>query len=380
MKNNIKVVLLGNYPSINGNPGGTAAVTYLLASGLKKYTSVDVEVITLTKKNNYIPMPIPGVFIHVVKSSKLPQTLTTIIDRQMILRVLNNIPFDLIHVQGQDVYAWAALSLKKPKLLTIHGLFKKEIALLKGIKRVPVSMVLAFLENFALSNTNDIVCCSQYVESEMRLLTKAKFHYIENPVSDDYFKLVRAEIKPILLYVGGIRYRKGIINLLEAMKEIEKIIPDIKLHIVGSASDKNYEIKVKKYVINHDLSERVEFLGHISEKNLLKEYSQAFALILPSLEETAPVSITQAMASGLPVLASKVGGIPFMVDDGKTGFLFDPHSPEQIVEAVRKIFSCSVNYNNLGSIAKLDAMNRFGLQIVSEKTSDLYNLLLDEQN
>jgi len=377
MRNKIKVALLGNYPSIKGIYGGTAAVTYLLASGLKKYTGIDVEVITLTKNNAYQPMPIPDVPIHVVKSSNLPHTLTTALDRQKILQVLDGIPIDLIHVQGQDVYAWAALSLKRPKLLTIHGLFMKEIALLTGVKRIPVSMVLSYLENYALSHTNDIVCCSPYVESEMRALTKANFYYIENPLSDEYFEVVRDEVKPILLYVGGIRYRKGILYLLEAMQEIEKIVPEVSLHIVGSTSDRDYAKQVYQFIADHNLSQKVKFLGHISEKNLLKEYSQAFALVLPSLEETAPVSISQAMAASLPVLASKVGGIPYMVTEGETGFLFEPRDPVGIVEAVRKIFSNSDNTAQMGSIAKAAALKRFGLRSVSEKTSNLYHHLLE---
>ena len=72
-------------------------------------------------------------------------------------------------------------------------------------------------------------------------------------------------------------------------------------------------------------------------KETCRELAEACCLVLPSFQETLPVAIAEAMAAGVPVVASAVGGVPEMIEEGKSGYLVDPHRPDQIADRVLRI-------------------------------------------
>ena len=82
------------------------------------------------------------------------------------------------------------------------------------------------------------------------------------------------------------------------------------------------------------LSDEVKFFGSITEKEVVAEYGKAQVFVLSSEEEPAPQVIAQAMAAGLPVVSTSVGGIPFLVKDGQNGFLVPPGNVERLAEKI----------------------------------------------
>jgi glycosyltransferase involved in cell wall biosynthesis len=116
---------------------------------------------------------------------------------------------------------------------------------------------------------------------------------------------------------------KRLLDLVEAMPLILAVVPDARLRVAGSELDAAYARRVRRRVHEHGLEARVAFLGALSTEEMVDEYRRASIFVLPSGQETSPMVIGEAMAAGLPVVATRVGGVPHLVDDAVTGHVVD---------------------------------------------------------
>ncbi len=119
-----------------------------------------------------------------------------------------------------------------------------------------------------------------------------------------------------ILYAGRLDILKGTHYLLQAFFELN--IPDTELWLAGNIS-KELDPFIKKYS-----KEKIRFLGYLSKEKLFETYSMASVFILPSLQESFGMVITEALHSGVPVIASRNSGGPDLIQHGKNGFLYDP--------------------------------------------------------
>ncbi|MBI4450244.1 glycosyltransferase [Candidatus Uhrbacteria bacterium] len=130
--------------------------------------------------------------------------------------------------------------------------------------------------------------------------------------------------------VGQVEGQKGIVVLIEAYRQLRAMFPDVSLHIVGSGSIfpllKRMSRDVRGLVLR----------GRLDADGVCAAISESDVLVVPSLvAENQPSVILEAFAMGVPVVASRVGGIPELVRDGETGFLTDPGSVEDLVRVLR---------------------------------------------
>lgn len=132
-----------------------------------------------------------------------------------------------------------------------------------------------------------------------------------------------------LLFVGQLGTHKGVMFLLEAMKKIKF---DVQLMIVGEGPLSDV---VKSYAENDS---RIVPLGYMVAEELMKCYSVADALVVPSLcYENSPTVIYEALNAGVPVLASRIGGVGELVREGETGYLFAPGVTEDFLRVVEEL-------------------------------------------
>ena len=129
-----------------------------------------------------------------------------------------------------------------------------------------------------------------------------------------------------LLYVGRLTRKKGVEYLISAMK----LVRDVDLLVVGDGPDRD---RLERMA----LGLRVEFVGQIAPDRIYQYLMQAKILILPSLYEGMPNVILEAMAVGVPVIATRVGGIPDLVKDGETGLLVEPGSVDELTQGIKKL-------------------------------------------
>jgi glycosyltransferase involved in cell wall biosynthesis len=140
----------------------------------------------------------------------------------------------------------------------------------------------------------------------------------------------------LLLHVGGMNAHKNILSLLKAMLQIIAAEPKTHLALVGDTSGTGFwdnVAELKAFVAAEPpLSDHVHFTGYISDPDLAQLLNASAALVFPSLWEGFGLPAVEAMSCGIPVLASRRGSLPEVVDDA--GLLFDPEDPGAIATCV----------------------------------------------
>lgn len=160
---------------------------------------------------------------------------------------------------------------------------------------------------------------------------------IEDTIARKDFDLHR----PVrLLNVGRLDPEKGLIFLIRAVRQIidEKRL-DVVLHIAGKGFTDGEEARLHQEVDRLKLGKHVRFLGHVAHgTQLLTLYREADIFLVPSLTgEGVPQTLFEAMACGTAIVATRVAGIPCVIEDGENGLLIDPASPDQISSAVKRL-------------------------------------------
>jgi glycosyltransferase involved in cell wall biosynthesis len=135
--------------------------------------------------------------------------------------------------------------------------------------------------------------------------------------------------KPQLIYTGSLYPHKNIKLIVQALP----FLPEFTLLLAGSRTV--FQEELRQYVAQQHLTNRVEFLGHLTDQALIKRYQQAYAFVFPSLSEGFGLPGLEAMAAGLPVIAADIP--VFKEVYGEAAAYFDPNSVAELVETVRVI-------------------------------------------
>jgi glycosyltransferase involved in cell wall biosynthesis len=163
---------------------------------------------------------------------------------------------------------------------------------------------------------------------------------------------------------------KGVKDLLRAVSKLT-VGGDLRLVLAGSAANKECVYELKADAARFGLTDIVEFRGNLRSDELLDDMSRCTCLVLPSYQETAPMVIQEAIASGAPVVARNICGIPYQVDDGKTGLLFPPGDIEKLANELSTLLLDGAVRERFGAAARLRAENEYRATTVARKTIDV---------
>jgi glycosyltransferase involved in cell wall biosynthesis len=178
---------------------------------------------------------------------------------------------------------------------------------------------------------------------------------------------------PVIGVVAGFRGVKGHAVMLDAMAEIHQALPEVRLLLVG---DGPLRSAIERGVGRRGLEERVVFTGARHDVDRLLPGCNVVAL--PSWEEGIPVSAVEAMACGVPVVATRVGGTPEVIEDGRTGLLVPPGDPKTLAAALLRLLRQPDYALALGKEGRTVAKERFDVSGMVTKTALLYQELLKQ--
>ena len=164
------------------------------------------------------------------------------------------------------------------------------------------------------------------------------------------------EERSYLLFVGRLRIRKGVEVLLEALKELRSRHPGVRLRIAG---DGEHRRRLERRAAELELGEAVVFLGTCDAGRVRGLLAGAAALVVPSIYEGMPLVVLEAMAAGVPVVASAVSGIPEVVVDGETGWLVPPEDPKALAAALAEVLSGPAEARRRGEAGRRRVDERF---------------------
>ncbi|MDT7949279.1 MAG: glycosyltransferase family 4 protein [Thermoflexus sp.] len=141
--------------------------------------------------------------------------------------------------------------------------------------------------------------------------------------------------EPVILYAGALTPLKGVHHLLRAFAKVAQELPEARLEIIGRDENPEYAEELRQEVFRLRLNGRVSFVGEVPQVELANRMRRSRVFVLPSLSEGLGRVVVEAMATGTPVIGSRVGGIPEMVQEGWTGFLVPPGDEETLAERLR---------------------------------------------
>lgn len=378
---NMKLAMVGPYPLDNTKiRGGVEAVLVNLVEGLKTIRELDIHVISCRKEiQKEKTVKYGDITLYYLSASRRFGNITfKHAEKSRIKKKIMELKPDIIHFHDYDYYDYTSAPAFCPSPITIHGIGFEETKIGQGMINRVRKCCRDHYERKTLSNAHDIIAISPYVTQAIGHLTPAEMHPIENPVNDKYFKLSDKSRRPRILFVGFISRLKNLLTLIKAIGIIKVEVPEVKVYVAGEIGEPDYFREIEQYIIKHELKNHVIFLGQLPEEKLMEEYENCAVLALVSLQENSPMAIQQAMAAGKAVVAARVGGVPNLVEDGRTGFLVNPGDVQGLAEKIKKILRHKELRERLGRNGKMAAQSRFDTQVIARKTYQLYQKLICE--
>lgn len=193
-----------------------------------------------------------------------------------------------------------------------------------------------FIER-AVSSSNKIIAVSQTSAKQLRDISKsANIFVIPNAIDTSVFKDCerlpednQSDGATRLLFVGAIGKLKGERDFVQALAILRDSQPDLKVSLLGYGAE-----SLKSYCEELKVAHFVEFLGAVSLEERVVFFQKADIFVLPTYAEAMPMSVIEAMAAGLPVISTTVGGIPELIEDGIDGLLFSPGDVDALAEKI----------------------------------------------
>jgi glycosyltransferase involved in cell wall biosynthesis len=154
-----------------------------------------------------------------------------------------------------------------------------------------------------------------------------------------------------LLFVGRLASNKGLNLLGKSFASLQKDYPDLTVAIIGE--DAGHKEEMLREVRALGIADKVKLVGWVEDERLLASaYKDTAVLVLPSEYEAFGLVLLEAMAQGTPVIASRVGGMPGVVEEGKNGLLFQSGNAEELSQSIRKILDRPEDARRMGAYGR----------------------------
>ena len=313
----------------------------------------------------------------------------------------NGLKYDLVHSHYWLSAVVARELAARWDVPTVHmahtlGLVKREVA---DEDPDAESDIRVEIERRAVRRSDGLVAASEIEASELLRLydaDPAKLSIVPCGVDTDVFRPIRQvdarealgrdQCERLMLFVGRIEQIKGIDVLLDALGLLFKRRPDLRgnvcLVVVGGALDPGDDApetekiqELRRLVHEHRMEDSVDFIGSIDQPRLALWYSAADLCAVPSLTESFGLVALEAMACGTPVVATRVGGLQTVVEDGESGLLVPPGDHAALAEAIEQVLMDHRLRTHLAHGAR-DRAEHFTWQRVGDGIEALYDRVL----
>lgn len=282
---------------------------------------------------------------------------------------------DCLHVPHYN----APLAWPKKLIVTIHDLIHLHYP--NHLSSIAAKLYAYSMLPLITKKADAIIAVSEYTKKDLIETLKVpahKIHTIHHGIDSDFISSERDQSEPTVstsyfLFVGLLKAHKNIGILLNAFQYLKKKIKDIdfRLQLVGTPDLKQPIVCSWLKIINENPA--ISLVSNVSEIELKKMYRHALAFVFPSLLEGFGFPLLEAMASGVPVIASKTSSIPEVIGDA--GLYFDPNSEFELITAMEKILTGQSLRQTL--IKKgADRVRQFTWSNCVEKTKKVYESVL----
>lgn len=344
-----------------------------LLQGFAELPEVEVHVLSCTRAPMQSPAKLaPNIFFHSLYVPRIGWLGTAYQGCiRAVRRKLKEIRPHIVHGQGTERdCALDAVFSGIPNVLTIHGNMRL-IAEVNRVKPFSPIWLAAQLEKITIPRSRGVVCITHYTQEAVADLAKHTW-IVPNAVDASFF-LVNAEPSPEkpprILSVGLVCMRKNQNAFIRALDPLARQHKFELLFLGQTTSGRAYDDEFLQLVRERPWCD----YGGTADRDQLKAHlREASALALPSLEDNCPMVVLEAMAARVPVVAAKVGGVPELIDEGKTGVFCDPLDAGSMSQAVEKMLVDRAAARQMAARAKEQALARFHPKIIAAQHVEIY--------
>jgi glycosyltransferase involved in cell wall biosynthesis len=287
---------------------------------------------------------------------------------------------DLIHVHGYPCYAADLATIlrnvhRRPVIITLHGSFHQYTSTLTFYeKRFHNSFMLRFAKN-----VDKFVAVSQAEKDIVARngLPEQRIVVVYNGVDEKYSHLERSEYLRnmfgegrYVLYLGRLSSSKNLSVLLRAFETVSKAMCDARLIIAGP--DDGELTNLKRLAEELMIDKRVRFMGQVTSEEKSRIISSADVFVHPSVQDIFAITILEASASALPVIAFDTEGSREMILDGETGVLVKERSYGALAHAIEKSLGSESIFGTLGQNGRRYISDRFSWQKTATGLEKIY--------
>lgn len=379
--------------------GSVPTVVYYLA----KYAAERHDVTILERDHGKLPKEefIDGIRYVRISADKLPAAPYKLIrsfnglaklftDAFVVARKENKFitkeDFDVIHVHfpfASSVLVNLNRKLRDKMVYTAHvGEEGKRFGLDPS---APLVLKLFSPDLYLMKRVRKSVVLNESLKQKLvkKGIEEEKIEVIPNGVNVEEFNISDEEVERVrkkyglkgvvVMFAGTVTPRKGVLHLIKAGEILSD--KDVLFLIVGNLNlDKEYAEKVMEYAKSRGVN--AKFTGFVPYEDLKALYSACDIFVLPSLEEGHGIVLTEAMASGKPLIGSKVGGIPMQIKDGWNGFLVEPGNEKQLAEKIRYLIENEEERKRMGKNSRKLAEEEFDWSRIAERYLKVYEEFL----
>jgi len=304
-----------------------------------------------------------------------------------IIKLIKKIKPDIIHLNSSKISILGSIATKMCFMFhitcyviyTVHGwVFNEPLPKWK-------KFFYKYAEKFTASFKNKIICVSEFdrqIAIQQKIAPEKKLITIHNGIKPvDFLPKQEAlqklmpntyNLKPntqIIGTIGNFYKTKGFKYLIKATKLLIDKGLKIKIIIIGEGEERK---NLEKLIKQNNLSNNFILTGKI---NNAAQLLPAFDIyVCSSVKEGLSYTIIEAMQAGLPIVATKVGGNPELIEDNKTGLLVEAKNPQMLAEKINRLTNNPKLSQELGEQAKIKAEEEFNLERMVKKTKEIYNI------
>lgn len=287
--------------------------------------------------------------------------------------------FDIVHAHGYGFYpAYGALPLARirglPSVLTAHT--SPSRGLVRAIYDLTVGKLVA-------QSVDSIICVTNNEAEYFERLgvRPAALNIIPNGVDIESYKAPGLELEfrrmfdvqdDYVLFAGRLSRNKGVDVLLQAIGPRLKVDPNLSLIVAGGNHGHYDELRALTYRLG--IHEKVKFTGQLSDSLLRGAFIGCKMFVLPSRGgEAQGITILEAMAAGKPVVATRVGGVPYTVIEGRNGFLVPPEDPVSMRASINRLLDDSTLSQRIG-VENHNEARKYSWDEIADRTESVYKL------
>ncbi|MDD3436887.1 MAG: glycosyltransferase family 4 protein [Candidatus Gastranaerophilales bacterium] len=290
---------------------------------------------------------------------------------QYIITLLTNKNIKLVHIHNASRGSF----LRKIFVFNIAKIFRKKVIIhIHGAEfdlfyNKSPDLIKKLITN-TLNQADLIIVLSQEWKSKITdICSNKNIKILYNPTIIKDIQHIKSDYVNFL-FMGRLGKRKGTYDIIEAAKYIKN--PNVIINLYGDGDIEEFQ----NLINDNNLQDKVKIRGWISGDKKEEVYGDSDILLLPSYNEGLPMSILEAMAHGLSIISTPVGGIPEAVEDGTNGFLIQPGDYKALAEKIDLLASDTSLREKMGSESYNIAKEKFDIKIIIKELQEIYDELL----